>query len=166
MHIPPPIQTLIPSIEISADGRVSCSLEEFRTLVRMAIIGVPVDETWYRNTYEDVAAAIAKGELCSGLEHYGRSGYLDGRFPFRPVVDERWYFENNQDVIRIRGDVNGAYQHFWNSGYLEGRIPHKPTLDRRWYSHRYPDAKKQVDEGVFPTFEAHFTESGYKKGFF
>ncbi len=166
MHIPPPIQVLISSVEISSDGRVTCSLEEFRNLVRMAVVGIPVDEAWYTDTYKDVAAAISKGTVSSASEHYAHSGYLDGRFPFQPVVEQVWYYENNEDLHDSRGEVRSAAQHLQDAGYQEGRVPHRPVIDRVWYSQCYAEAKRQVDEGRFPSLEAHFVEAGYRKGFF
>jgi hypothetical protein len=163
MHIPPPIEVLVPSMEVMPDGRVVCQLEDLRNLVRMALTSTYVDESWYRKEYRDVAAAITNGSVLSAAEHYRRSGYLDGRVPFPPVVDAVWYLEQNIDIQQLH--VRPA-QHFIDSGYHEGRIPHKPAIDDHWYLEQYPDAKKRVEDGTFSSCEQHFLELGYKLGYF
>ena len=39
------------------------------------------NEAWYVAFYPDIAAAIARGDIQSGLEHYLKSGRQEGRFP-------------------------------------------------------------------------------------
>lgn len=41
----------------------------------------PVDEAWYRRTYTDIAAAIRKGEISSGGEHFNTIGAEEFRAP-------------------------------------------------------------------------------------
>jgi hypothetical protein len=38
------------------------------------------DEAWYVSAYSDVAAAIERGTFASGLEHYRKFGWSEGRF--------------------------------------------------------------------------------------
>jgi len=39
------------------------------------------DEGWYTSFYEDVGAAIARGEFASGLDHYMKHGRSERRLP-------------------------------------------------------------------------------------
>jgi hypothetical protein len=41
----------------------------------------PVDESWYRRTYSDIAAAVRKGDLSSGSEHFNTIGAEEFRAP-------------------------------------------------------------------------------------
>ena len=47
-----------------------------------------VDETWYRRTYEDIAAAIRKGDVASGSEHFHTIGAEEFRAPSRAYVED------------------------------------------------------------------------------
>ena len=40
-----------------------------------------VDESWYRRTYSDIAAAVRKGEISSGGEHFNAMGAEEFRGP-------------------------------------------------------------------------------------
>lgn len=42
------------------------------------------DEEWYCKTFDDVAAAIRRGEIASGSAHYMDYGWKEGRPPFDP----------------------------------------------------------------------------------
>jgi len=46
----------------------------------------PVDESWYRRTYSDIAAAVQKGELKSGAEHFDTIGAEEFRAPSATYV--------------------------------------------------------------------------------
>lgn len=40
-----------------------------------------VDENWYRRTYADIAAAVRKGDIASGSEHFNTIGAEEFRAP-------------------------------------------------------------------------------------
>lgn len=46
----------------------------------------PVDESWYRRTYADIAAAVRKGEIGSGGEHFNVVGAEEFRSPSTTYV--------------------------------------------------------------------------------
>src|ERR1017187_780115 len=45
-----------------------------------------VDESWYRRTYPDIAAAVRKGDIASGAEHFDAIGAEEFRAPSAPFV--------------------------------------------------------------------------------
>jgi hypothetical protein len=47
-----------------------------------------LDEPWYRQRHRDVDRAIRDGSVRSGLEHFVRTGVLEGR-PFNPAIERR-----------------------------------------------------------------------------
>jgi hypothetical protein len=47
-----------------------------------------VDEPWYRRTYPDIAAAIRKGDINSGSEHFNMKGGEEFRAPTADHVDD------------------------------------------------------------------------------
>lgn len=47
------------------------------------------DEAFYLQTYKDIAAAVSKGAVSSGREHYVQNGFREGRNPF--AFDPVWY---------------------------------------------------------------------------
>jgi len=83
------------------------------------------DETWFRNAYRSVAAAIGKGELASGFDAYcrGRSQRTSPHWLF----DERFYRTRypdlGDDVLAANGLANG-YDHFLRHGDRERRMGH------------------------------------------
>src|ERR1700680_4026073 len=48
------------------------------------------DESWYLETYEDVAWAVGRGDWPSGYMHYCTVGRSRGRIG-APRIDEEWY---------------------------------------------------------------------------
>ena len=97
------------------------------TLLRSVLTQVKVDEAWYCASYQDVADAIAGGELASGRDHYIAVGYFEGRFPRHIVVDAEWYLATYPDVAYALqlGRLDGAQEHFINEGFHEGRRPYE-----------------------------------------
>ncbi len=45
-----------------------------------------VDESWYRRTYPDIAAAVRKGDIASGNEHFNTIGAEEFRAPSAEYV--------------------------------------------------------------------------------
>ncbi len=58
----------------------------------------PVDESYYRGLYKDVAAAIARGDVDFGAEHYVRSGAAEGRVPSADLKQE---IDGWMSVLRV-----------------------------------------------------------------
>jgi len=83
-------------------------------LVRLALMPGGLDEEWYLRENPDVAAAIARGEIVSCLDHFCTHGYFEGRMPCVFDVDEPWYRQQYRDVatdIR-RGVLASAREHY------------------------------------------------------
>lgn len=97
----------------------------FKTLLRLALELVPVDEKYYLRTYPDVADALAKGLFTSPRHHFVEFGYFENRRPFRIIVDEDFYLRSNPDVAAGVNDglIRSIQLHFENYGYKEGRLP-------------------------------------------
>ena len=126
----PPFDLIRRMVEVSTvrgELRVSLSYDDFIKIMRMMISGIEVDETWYLQEHEDIAQAIARGEVASAKQHFVDDGYFEGRLPFAMPVDERWYLEHNPDVADSvrRGVVGNGQQHFTEDGYREGRLPYE-----------------------------------------
>ena len=96
-------------------------------LLRSVLTQVRVDEDWYRAAYQDVADAIASGDVASGRDHYIAVGYFEGRFPRQIAVDTEWYLVTYPDVAYAlqQGRLDGAQEHFDNEGFHEGRRPYE-----------------------------------------
>jgi|GEM_PF-530650 len=94
-------------------------------IVRRLLLAVPVDEAWYRKTYQGVDRAIERGGFASAAAHYAEYGYTECRWPFEMIVDEAWYRSRYPDVAPLiaAGTVASAQAHFWRFGYREGRFP-------------------------------------------
>jgi len=113
----------------SADGEVWASLKyaDLEKFLRLMLLGIDVDEDWYRTSYPDVDRAIRSGVVESAKAHFIASGYFEGRLPYLIAVDEEWYLSTYEDIreaIRA-GTFSSAEDHFVRFGYREGRLPGK-----------------------------------------
>ncbi len=89
---------------------------------RLETAAAMLDETFYAETYADVAKAVAEGGL-TAIEHYCQHGFAEGRRAFR--FDRRWYstayplaaFEVGQ------GDYADLEQHYVEIGRARGYRP-------------------------------------------
>jgi len=77
-------------------------------------------------TYRDVDEAISLGKFDTAREHYVETGYFEGRFPRKILVDEQWYVATYSDVAEAikRGRFVKAQEHYEKDGYREGRLPY------------------------------------------
>ena len=104
---------------------LSCSQDDFVTIIRQMIAAIQVDEQWYLERYPDIAEAIENGIIASAQQHFIDDGYFEGRQPFPIRVNERWYLMNNTGVADFvrQGKLESGQQHFEENGYMEGRLP-------------------------------------------
>lgn len=124
----PPFDVIKNAANISAvkgELRVTLPYDDFIRIVKHLLTGIPVDEEWYVERYEDVAQAIRNGEIKSARAHFVEHGYIEGRLPGPVAVDEQWYLEQYPDVAESvrRGIDVSAQAHFDRDGYREGRLP-------------------------------------------
>jgi hypothetical protein len=87
------------------------------------------DSDWYLARNPNVAASAM-----DPLEHYMRSGALEGRDP-NPLFDSNWYRNANPDVA---ASGMNPLCHYLRSGAMQGRDPN-PLFDSDWYLERNPD---------------------------
>ena len=126
MNPPPPVQSLLPSLELSASGYSTLKTHELEELLAAYLSSVAVDEAWYLSQYPDIKKAQEAGTLgMTPADHYRRRGYLEGRLPSLPDVDEKAYRARYPDVAKdiAAGAWPNALTHFINSGYQEARDP-------------------------------------------
>lgn len=81
------------------------------------------DEKYYLANNPDVAAAVAKGQIASGLQHYQQFGVNEGRKTAQTIFNEQYYLANNPDVAQAvaQGKFQSGLQHYQSTGYKEGR---------------------------------------------
>ena len=115
------------SIDDDQDQTVEISLDQLQSLIRQFLKSIPVDETWYVATYQDVEQAIRSGIVNSAKEHFVLNGYFEGRLPGKVVVDEDFYLSQYPDVAEgiEDGEIQSAQEHFETHGMVEGRLPFK-----------------------------------------
>jgi len=127
MPLPPSIKALMPSLSIDETSNITTlSLDDFKRFMAFVLENVVVDEDWDIACYSDVRDAVQKlGAKRYATEHYRTHGFLEGRLPHDPIVDEEWYrqfYPDVDDAIRI-GKEADAKSHFVEQGYREGREP-------------------------------------------
>jgi hypothetical protein len=82
--------------------------------------GNDFDEEFYLIAYPDVAAAVRRGQVRSGCDHYLKFGRFEGRLP---RFSESSYLSKNPDVANAvrRGQYKSGYDHWLKYGRYENR---------------------------------------------
>jgi hypothetical protein len=64
----------------------------------------PVDESWYRRTYVDIAAAVRRGDISSGGEHFNVMGAEEFRAPSAGCLEDamEWAKACGNGTVGIR----------------------------------------------------------------
>ena len=108
-----------------SDGSRTVSMSEnhYRLLIELLYENSKFDEAAYLRANLDVAAAVKRGDIESGLSHFLSTGWKEGRSGVAPRVDEAWYLRKYPDVANAvrAGRVKSASSHFVDGGYREGR---------------------------------------------
>lgn len=106
----------------TVDNSVTINKSVMRELLKIGLAG-RFDEEWYLDRYNDVAEAVRKGAMSSGLDHYTTSGIYEGRVPYPFHIDEEDYLARHRDVARSlsEGLYGTATEHFYAVGLIEGR---------------------------------------------
>src|SRR5690242_4104733 len=84
------------------------------------------DEAWYVAFYPDIAAAIARGDIRSGLDHFLKYGRQEGRFPSPDYredgFDAVWYAASYPMAVReIQAGLASDYaEHYASRGRARG----------------------------------------------
>jgi len=124
------IRQLAPSLRITGEN-VTLALSDMSRIIQLITRDVPVNEQWYLNQYADVREAVERGDVESAAAHFSVQGFLEGRLPDEPTVDNAWYFKAYPDVaIAVRkGYFKGAVDHYIRAGIHEGRLPRDPSKE-------------------------------------
>jgi hypothetical protein len=115
---------------IADDQTVTLPFGVLRLLLRGALASAPFHEEHYLHLYADVAAAVFRGEIRNGREHFVTNGYFEGREGCSEDFAESWYLSANADVaLAVRaGTFDSARDHYIQSGMFELRGPN-PAVD-------------------------------------
>lgn len=144
------------------------------------------DENWYTTFYSDVAAAIERREISSGLEHYLKFGEREGRSVcdrqhWSDDFDEAWYAQA-YPMARIEVEaaiVESFAKHYQTLGRARGYLPNRrarrpadPTAAASRFGGCWPDRadakdliRGKLDIGHITSDEAeqltHWVDHGY-----
>ncbi|MEM6501615.1 MAG: hypothetical protein AAF685_07240 [Cyanobacteria bacterium P01_C01_bin.89] len=131
----------------------------------MAVFDRLFDEEFYLQSYPDIAAAVAAGQIPSGLSHFLASGLQEGRTRisrfYRDDVETN-YLAANPDVAAVvaAGGLASGLQHYLGNGEAEGRSLFPGAFDEQWYRQRYPDIREAIAQGVFTSGLEHYLAFG------
>jgi predicted outer membrane repeat protein len=122
------------------------------------------DETFYLDTYGDVAAAIAAGSYFSAYHHYYDVGQQAGRDP-NATFREYWYKLTNPEVVTAiaSGDYLSGFDHYVRVGQAEGREIYPATLaafDETYYLSTYADVQPLITAGTHESAYDHYFNVG------
>lgn len=110
----------------------------FKFLLSVIVEGIAFDETAYRKSNPDLAAAEQNGDINSLHQHFVGTGWFEGRSPGEYQIDEAWYAMNYRDVAIAlrRGLIKDLKQHFNETGRGEGRVgsAEQSKWKERWES--------------------------------
>lgn len=118
------------------------------------------NENFYRATNPDVAAAISRGDVSSGFDHFIRFGEFERRNP-SAFFDSSYYLQQNQDVAaEVTAGRTSAFEHFILRGQLERRNPN-PLFDTSFYLTNNSDVGAAIGDQL--TGIEHFVKFGAKE---
>jgi hypothetical protein len=162
MYYPPHIKSFLTSLKISGD-KATMSVADLRKLVRLVLHDIEVDEDWYLENYTDVSQAVDEGHVRDATEHFVNSGYYEGRFPCKPIIDRSFYLELYDDIREAAdsGALEDVESHFLGMGYQEARVGTNFPVDEQWYLQTY---RVRLDEEIV-TAKQHFDQIGYVAGY-
>lgn len=109
---------------LEGGGNVTVSTSFLRFLISELAARLPFDETYYANTYPDVAEAVRRGQISSLHHHFYTTGYFEGRKPGLRHVDKAWYLRTYEDLSRAlaANAMPDPAKHFNETGQYEGRV--------------------------------------------
>lgn len=120
------------------------------------------NETFYRNTNPDVAAAISNGFFRNGLEHFLQFGQFEKRNP-SVFFDTAYYLLQNADVANVvNANTTTAFAHFINAGQNEGRSPFS-LFNTSFYLSNNADVNAAVNRDEITGIE-HYIRYGTEEG--
>ncbi len=122
------------------------------------------DEGYYSLNNPDVYAAILKGQISNGYQHFISVGARDGRNPSE-VFDSKYYLGLYPDIAAAvaNGSIASAYDHFVQFGAREGRDP-SALFSSSYYLSQYPDVAAVVNSGGIRSAFDHFLAFGANEG--
>lgn len=122
------------------------------------------DESYYLLNNPDIFAAVLKGQVRNGYEHFVQFGAREGRTPSQ-VFSSNFYLSQYPDVAAgvANGSLRSGYEHFVQFGAREGRDG-SPLFSSNFYLNKYPDIAASVANGSIRSAFDHFLEFGAKEG--
>ncbi|MBA3922835.1 MAG: Ig-like domain repeat protein [Nostocaceae cyanobacterium] len=129
------------------------------------LIDLLFDEKYYLANNADVAAAVAKGQVKSGLDHFLKYGEAEGRDP-SIIFSNSLYLIENPDVATAvnKKQFNSGLDHFQKNGLYERRDLRMLNFDEGWYLASNPDVKAAVDKGQYRYGYEHYLKFGQQEG--
>lgn len=135
----PHIDLLLQALRINRErlaskSKIAIDARLLRALLQGLVETIPFSAAFYLETYPDIAAAHAAGDIRDLRKHFVELGYFEGRMGAEPQVDDTFYTGLYQDVAAAvqRGDVASGSEHYMRSGAAEGRVPNaalRPAVD-------------------------------------
>lgn len=124
------------------------------------------NEAFYLSKNPDIADAVRKGIIPSGLQHFQQYGLIEGRSVVSPFYDEAAYLGVYPDIADAarKGAFRSGLQHFINSGFDEGRTVKTSGFDETVYLGANPDVAVAVRNGAFKSGLQHFINFGLLEG--
>ncbi|MGA9381098.1 MAG: SGNH/GDSL hydrolase family protein [Phormidium sp.] len=120
------------------------------------------NESFYRQTNADVAAAISNGFFRNGLEHFLQFGQFENRNP-SAFFDTAYYLQQNTDVANVvNANTTTAFAHFINAGQNEGRNPFV-LFNNSFYLSNNTDVNAAVGRDEITGIE-HYVKYGSEEG--
>jgi hypothetical protein len=128
----PHIDLLLQALRINRErlaskSKVAVDARLLRALLQGLAETIPFSAEFYLESYPDIAAAHAAGEIGNLQRHFVELGYFEGRMGAPPPVDEAFYTGLYKDVAAAvqRGEVASAREHYLRAGASEGRVPNE-----------------------------------------
>jgi hypothetical protein len=153
-------------------GRITCLFDDFVDILRGIVVGVPVDDGFYRETYPGVARRLEVAGYSSFHDHFTRDGYFEGRQPFQmgpnglappPTFNELVKSVSILPNGQGRLSVEFTRSHLMT---LVTKLLKAVPVDENWYVETYSDAAKAIETGEYASAADHYCCHGYFDGHF
>lgn len=155
-----PFSNLIDAFSISSGGLISVGSPVPTPLGRLLF-----DETFYRATHPDVAAAVTSGMISSGFTHFFFFGELEGRQPSSFYNEERYLAQNPGVAAAVAaGGFRSGFDHFVKLGFFEGRERRTELFHEGFYLNTYPDIAAAVAGDLINLGFNHYIQFGQREG--
>jgi hypothetical protein len=140
-------------------------LDDFIDVIRLLLVGIPVDADWYLACSPGLEKSFASGEFRSAAHHFVMHGYFENRAPYptgqgrqRPVKFADMM--HRVRVVPVRGHLRTDISMDEFRAVLQS-LALSVDIDEDWYLARHAHAAVMLHDGEIASAQEHYAIHGY-----